>query len=417
MAYSIIKDMLRDNKIQKRLPLVVITLLLVISTILVFTPKSYSAADAALTFTPSTGTFNIYDTITITIKANGGTNQFNAIEADVSYNTATLEYISTKYSSNFGLTINAKTSGGVVCSAAGSANLLSGEQSFATMTFKAKSSGTASLSFVNGPNSCNSVTSGGSAIVNPSGNVWNRLANPANFSIKSPPPPDTTTTTTMTTTNNTSSPSRPNTPTSSNTSTTPTQSSTSSESEKIKPTSYIAIKVVDSEGKIIVGAKVTIDGKYTAVSDATGIASFSNIPEGRYSVKTESGGKTTTQFIDVKGATSAKPQEYSIKLSTTTNKETSKWLTYVAVLLGVILLIALIIFYKRRKKKLEFYSDHNMDKIDFDKPSNETTSSTIQNNLSNSTTPPAGTVIDPNKLPNEQVNNDILNKENSNENE
>lgn len=62
----------------------------------------------------------------------------------------------------------------------------------------------------------------------------------------------------------------------------------------------VTIRVVDANGKVVAGARVTIDGQ-SQTSNSQGFASFQNMPSGALKVSIKIGNDTTTRTITVSG--------------------------------------------------------------------------------------------------------------------
>ena len=126
--------------------------------------SSFAASGAYLYITPATSTFYQGSTVTVTIRESSGSTAVNAIQANISYPTDKMQYVSTdETSSDFSIRLNTTASGNTVSIAVGSVGAsLTGDKEVATLHFKIKSSTvnqTAMLNFV-----------GGSAMISPTSN-------------------------------------------------------------------------------------------------------------------------------------------------------------------------------------------------------------------------------------------------------
>lgn len=322
-----------------------------------------AAGSATLSLTPASGSYRVGDTVTVTVQENSGTDAVNAVQADLNY-SGTLQHVSTNLSSSAFTLVGTNTAGGgsVKLGLASTTNR-TGQQTVAVVTFRAISAGTSTISFA-----------GTSAIVRAS-DVFNVLGPTSgatytisgNTTTPTPTPtakPTGTTTTTTTTKPPTTSTSTSNTtsPTSSTTNSSPTNTTTSpSTPSGVQGAStdryMVAIKVLDENNKIVVGAKVTFDGGMVAISDATGVASFVNVPAGKHTFKTTINGKEKSQVIDVKGVSTSIPEEYSLQLSKESLLQANK--NYIALAVGVF--VVLIIIYALWRKYRTPPGDHHMD--------------------------------------------------------
>jgi hypothetical protein len=116
----------------------------------------------------------------------------------------------------------------------------------------------------------------------------------------------------------------------------------------------IAVKVVDENNKIVVGAKVTING-VTAITDKSGVASFTNIPAGDQKAKIEYDGKKFEKLIKVKGVSNTlEPQAFSVKPAESGPGYVRYAIVAGAMLLGVIIIYLII-------KNIKKPKDHHMD--------------------------------------------------------
>lgn len=334
-----------------------------------------AAGSATFSISPSSGSYNIGDYINLTIRENSGTTGINAVDVKLDFNSGQLLYDSSTVSGSFadlGLTRTPK---------AGQVNLvvwkpgttISGDQIVGTVKFKVLAAGTANLTFA-----------GSSSIVSQATaqNIWNGQTAAGSFSLRSVTPGATPTPTKIipgtsaTPTAKSSAPTTAGTSGKASTSSPPsTKSSTSTTSgsqQAVQGASsagyMVAIKVVDANNKILVGIEVSIDDKYTAISDSTGIASFLNLPAGKHTVKTVVNGKTNSQIIEVKGESSTIPQEFT--MPTAPKKSSIINYIYGGIALGLIILIIVIVLVLRKRRRDIDSSSHGV-------PSNYNMSSTI----------------------------------------
>jgi hypothetical protein len=99
----------------------------------------------------------------------------------------------------------------------------------------------------------------------------------------------------------------------------------------------VAIKVTGTGNSPLNGIKVTLDTGQSAVTDTTGVASFTNVTLGKHTVKAVINGKTNSQIIDVKGVSSTKVQQFAVQAS---QNKTSNTKTILIVFGVIITLLA-----------------------------------------------------------------------------
>lgn len=319
-----------------------------------------AAGSATLRVAPSSGNYQVGDTIVVTIQENSGTEEVNAVQADLSY-SSTLQHVRTdKSTSAFALTGADTASGGTIRLALASATNRTGLQTVAVITFRAVGAGNASINFL------------GTSMIVRASDVSNVLGTTtgANFTIANkptpPPTPSTQPSTTAKppTTVQSNRPQTPTTPTSPSSSvssrsssspitnpvpTAPNQSVQGASANKY----MIAVKVLDEYNKAVVGARVTMDGSEVAISDATGIASFVNVSAGKHTLKTVIKGKEKSQVIEVKGINTTTPEEYSIQLPRKSFFEIYKFYIVLAVGLLILLPTMFILWRKFRKNSYD----------------------------------------------------------------
>ena len=109
-------------------------------------------APIRLYLTPSQGTYNVGDTLVVTIREDSLTTPVNSVQADLTYPTAQLQYVSTSTTgSNFTTTVSNSGGGGTVQLSMGIlASSLTGDQFMAQITFNVVGSGAAAVAFAAG---------------------------------------------------------------------------------------------------------------------------------------------------------------------------------------------------------------------------------------------------------------------------
>jgi hypothetical protein len=309
---------------------------------------------ATLSFSPASGSYTNGSTLSVIIHENSGATGINTVESDLAYNPSQLQYVSSTMSGNFDFSPQNSGGNGLVCIVAGKlATALTNDQIVATVNFKVISSGSSVITFVNGKNNCSNGSTG-SAIITQVGNqnIWNGVITAGSYTLKSPSPPDAA----GGTANISSNPSSSSTTNSSGSTSSPTSSGSTSPStpsgantantntptKLTTPTTnnsgyLVAIKIVDANNLLLKGVKVTLDANHSAVTDSTGIASFTNIKPGKYTVKAVVNGKTITKQIEVKNQAPLNVQQFIVKGSTKLSSVTK------LILIGLVTVIVLFL--------------------------------------------------------------------------
>lgn len=114
--------------------------------------QSASPTGAELYITPATGSYTNGSTVTITIRENSGSTQVNAVQANLSYPTARLQFQSISTSSSaFTTTLqNTGGSGTVQIGVGILGSSVTGDAIVATVTFTAIGAGAAAVQFTAG---------------------------------------------------------------------------------------------------------------------------------------------------------------------------------------------------------------------------------------------------------------------------
>jgi chitodextrinase len=134
-----------------------VQLLLVIGVVAlsgVYLVTKIFAATASMSVLPATAAVNIGDNITLAIRENSSTDPVNAVQANVTFDTTRLQYVSTM-STGSPFSLEAETTPGVgtlrlVRTTAGGASPVSGDNLVANVTFKALVSGPATVALATG---------------------------------------------------------------------------------------------------------------------------------------------------------------------------------------------------------------------------------------------------------------------------
>lgn len=320
--------------------------------------EAYAAGSASFSLTPSSGSQVNGSQFTVYIKEMSN-DQINAVQANLSYDPAVLQLVSLDTSgSSFNYPLAESGGDGSVNIARGvsGGSILSGTQNVGALTFKVLSgTGNTTISFVSS-----------SAIIRPSDgqNVWNGNTAGATFALSQPAanaPPQTPRVAASSPSSAQPEPNtgdrgheshvsqraapQINTQTQNPEAPVPVSSITS-----VNPGHLVAIKVVDRSGNAMHGASVMLYSQ-SATTDKTGVASFSGIPSGGYTVSVEAHGNTIAQNIEIKEIQPVHTvQEFTIKFDK--GKAIGNWWLYggIAALLVLIIGLLLVSLFKRRRK-------------------------------------------------------------------
>lgn len=247
-----------------------------------FGDTAYASGSAYFILSPSSGTYIVGNTINLSVSvyASSG-DDVHAAQANLSYSTSTLQYLSYSAGGSFDVGCPGHSGGGgSVSIACGASGAVSGSALLATVSFKVLASGSTTVSMT-----------GGSDIDNGGGSsVWDGSLKSASFTLKtaststSSKPKSSTTTSSKTTTPTTTTPTtKPTTTTTTPTTTQPTRTQSASGS--------ITVTVTDSSGQPIGGARVALDGQNVEYSTVKGIAGFTGVSAGSHTVTITAPGK------------------------------------------------------------------------------------------------------------------------------
>jgi len=167
-----------NNKHFRKTAGVLLAILICISPIFLVVGKTHASNDAYFSLTPTSGNFNVGNTFvaTLTETATSGDNMI-AFQANLSYNSSLLQYVSTALTGPFTLSPQNSGGSGLVNLACAATTTQTGTQSIATFTFNIISNGSTSVSMTTG-----------SDIDNLSGNsVWNSSLPSSTINLIAPP--------------------------------------------------------------------------------------------------------------------------------------------------------------------------------------------------------------------------------------
>lgn len=347
----------------------------------IFLPYSAQAAagDAYFSLSPSSGSYTVGNNLILSVSetSTSGDNT-NAVQINLSYPSSLLQYQSSSLDGPFTLCGQQTGAGGVVNIGCASTTVVNSTSPVAQITFSVLGSGTASVAMTSGSDIDN--TSGAS--------VWNGVLPSSNFTLSkaavtTPTTPTTspTHTTTPATTSKSSSPSTPKSTATAPT-TTPTTTTTTPTATAAPSLASLSVTVVDSKGKPIDGVKVTLDKQHIVLTNIKGIANFSGVVSGSYTLIASKTGQKSVQTKLV--LTPGENKLLNLKLANNTSSSNYA----VLFIIGIIVVIGLVatgIYFTRRRK------------LNVASPTITTSDSTITPNLSNVTTFPNPNIISPQK--------------------
>jgi hypothetical protein len=290
---------------------------------MLFAGTASASGSAYFSLSPSSGSYKTGSTITLTVKeTSSGSDNTNAVQANLSYSSSLLKYVSTGLGP---FSLCAQNSGGsgsvhVGCAATSTE---SGTQTVATIKFTVQAKGTATVSMASGSDIDN--TSGAS--------VWNGSLPKATFTLTSSSSSSSSSGSTSSYTPPTSSSTttKPKTTTKTPTQTKPT---TTTPSTVVPPTATLDITVTDSNGKPIKNAKVVVDNNYTKYSDAQGKVSYTSLKPGEHSVVVTANGKQLSQVTIPLSANQTEPLAFKLTSTSSSAPKVTATIMILAAFLG-----------------------------------------------------------------------------------
>lgn len=296
--------------------------------------------NASLYLTPASGGYDNGSTLTVGVFEDSVAQAANAVSVLMSYNASQLELVSIDSGGTAFAGCPTKSGAGgtisLVCYVS-PPSTLTGKQRIANITFKVLvGTGTSSISFVS-----ESASNSKIALAGTGDNIWNGATAGGTYTLKTPATGgggtggggSGGTTTTPPATSNTGN-SAPKTTTTGGASSTPknvapatggpspvaptennsqspvgSQGTVSSEASQV-----VAIRVIDAKGNALSGVSVSL-GTLSAVSDSNGVASFSGVVAGAYTVTAKTPDGQATAKIQVKsGVDSSTAQEFQLQV-------------------------------------------------------------------------------------------------------
>lgn len=290
-----------------------ITIMLAAAAAVAFVGPAKAAGNASYSISPSSGSYNINTEFTVTVYEDSGSEPVNAVEANLTYDQSKLQFVGLSTSGSPFTTCTQTTGGSgnvsIVCALLG--NSVTGRQKVGSITFRALvGSGSSSVNF---------ATS--SKIVRSTDNsdIWNgdTTGGTYTFTIPAAPSPAPPSPSPAPSTS-------PGTPKPASSSTSPASPGAPSDPAAPAPANnmpaaesgyLVAIKVINYKGQPVVKAKVRLAGQ-TAISDSSGVASFTSVPAGNHKVTVDAPAGKKTLTVDVSsGKTAAEVQQFEVKLA------------------------------------------------------------------------------------------------------
>jgi len=328
------KYMKQTNKIKiikhYALSLAMGTSALIIALIGVTSPYMAHAAsgDAYFSLSPASGSYTIGNSLVLTVsETSASADNVNAVQANLSYPSSLLQFQSISLTGPFTLCGQQTGGSGTVNIGCASTTVVSGTHPVAQITFSVLASGSAPT-----------VMTSGSDIDNNSGvSVWNGVLPSASFTLSQAvtAPPKTTPPSSGSSGSTKSSGSSSSSSSTSSTTTTPTTTTTAPTTASPSLAS-ITVTILSSTGTPIAGAKVTIDKQQPELTNASGVASFSGVNSGAYTVTVTDPGKKSAQTKF--SLTAGQNKLVSLKLAGNASGSNSVLLVYIAIIIIVLLL-------------------------------------------------------------------------------
>jgi hypothetical protein len=136
------------QKLSKPNVLIAVVVSLAVVAVGIYMVATRAAGSSTLTISPTSANTGVGKTVVFTVTENSGTVGVNAVEADLTYDPAKLEFVSiSTASSPFTLVARSQGGSGMVYISSASLSPLTGAQTVGTVTFKAKATGSTSVNF------------------------------------------------------------------------------------------------------------------------------------------------------------------------------------------------------------------------------------------------------------------------------
>jgi hypothetical protein len=327
------------------------TVLLAASVMLisgVLSQVAHAAGDASFVLTPSSGSYTVGSTFTVTVyETSQVSDNVAGVQANLTYNATDLRCNSVSVTGTPFTFLGQDTcSGGTVNIGEAAGSAVSGQQLVGTINFTVLTAGSASVAITTGSDIKDSSAS----------SIWNGTNTTAAFTLANPAPsgggatgggggasgssgggatkaPVASGSTNRDSGSNSGSahPQTSTTPAQSQTSTTPTSTSQTSNAA-----TTLAVTITDASGKPIANAKVVVANRYSEYTDAQGKAGFSNLASGTYAVTVSAPGQKTSQTEVT--LTSNEAKQVSLKLASASSRTS---MTILIAAGAVVLLVAI----------------------------------------------------------------------------
>lgn len=311
-----------------------------------------AAGSASFSLNPGTQSVEVNTNVTVTINVNSGSETINAVDVVLNYDPSKLEFQSISDSgSAFPVPATATGGGGNVQITRGAYSVMTGSQKVASVTFKALvGSGSTGITF--GASSAITKYDSGT---NTSSNIWNENPAGGTYSFSTPAPtsnPDGGSGGTGGTggTGNTSGSGSGSTPSPTPEATPVDQAVVVSDPNSPAKKYMVAILVKNKKNEPVEGADVTLGDK-TAKTDASGVASFTDVEPGTYET-TVKGAFEAKKTVSIDGETdsSAVLQYEVVEESPKGFFTRSRILLFSLIGLGVLVAIAAVIAVLQKRR-------------------------------------------------------------------
>ncbi len=275
----------------------------------------HAAGDASFSVSPTGGSYDVGSKLVVTVsETSSATDNTNSIQANLSYNTSLLTYKSIMLTGPFKLCGQESGGGGSVTIDCASTSAQTGTQSIAQITFTVISTGSAAVSMVSGSDIDSTSSS----------SVWDQVLPNVSYTLTTPK-------------------------TSKGTASDTTAKSSAAEAQSSK--TALSVLIENSSGQPLDKAKVSVDDRYFADTNARGKADFSGIKSGTHTIMVTDGGKKTVQQKVVLGASKTRLVTIQLKAQS----PVGLILTIVIILCILSVAVILCIRYLRRRPKFDGY--------------------------------------------------------------
>jgi hypothetical protein len=324
------------------------------------------AGTATFSLSPASGSHAQNTTFVVSVYENSGAATVNGIQANLSYDTTKLQYAGVDNTGSPFTDAQSTATGGVVLIGRYiglSSTPVSGSQLVAKVSFKVlASSGSTAINFASSSGIIDAVSDldikaasspGASFTLTAPATTPPPAPSPSPAPAPAPAPAGTPKTTTPAPTPPATPPAAPSTPTKTTSTGTPTTTPTTSTTGQ---TYFVGVKVTDDLGKPVANATVTIDKTIIAITDASGVASFTTLTAGKHTVVVKNGSKVLASSITVDGT--KKPIDAQV--ITLGFKSSITWLPIIEISMLALAIMAIGLWIGRRSRLAHAaaYSSH-----------------------------------------------------------